>query len=261
MKILTRLLFITRGVRYALDGVIFARKSYSSDMEELKNKYLNSPMLIVGNGPSLNITPLDDFIGIRSIGMNKIDLLFDKVRWRPDLIVCTNNLVVQQHHEEMVKHGIPCLLSWKSRWFMPRWRRKEFTFFLNKNENKFSMEPNKGVGVSGTVTYTALQFAHYMGANPVILFGVDHSFQYEGAPNDIQKRTGSDSNHFDPNYFASGQYWGVPNLALSEYGYQQAKEAFEQGGRKVYDATVGGKLDIFEKISVEQALKLCDLGD
>lgn len=257
---LAKLLVVTKPIRYWLDAILYSKSVEASKLEDLRKIYSGKPMIIVGNGPSLNETPLDEFIGVPSIGMNKIDLLFERVKWRPNIIVCTNNLVVQQHHKKMIEHNIPCYLSWKSRWFVPRVLRSGFSFFLNKAEAKFSEDITKGVGVAGTVTYTALQFAYYMGASPIILFGVDHSFQYEGSPNDIQKRTGSDANHFDPNYFASGQYWGVPNLDLSEYGYKQAKEKFEGDGRKVYDATIGGKLDIFEKISPEKAMQLCGLG-
>ena len=71
------------------------------------------------------------------------------------------------------------------------------------------------------------------------------------------KREGKDINHFDADYFKEGQYWGLPSLELSELGYRYAKAAFEQDGRMIYDATVGGKLDIFPKISVEQAKQLC----
>ena len=256
---LRTLLIRTKPFRYWLDSIFYSNSGAKLKLDSLKERYANRPMLVVGNGPSLNRTPLDEFFGLPAIGMNKIDLLFDRVKWRPDIIVCTNNLVVKQHYRQMLAHGIPCYLSWKSRWFVPKNARSHFRFFLNKTESTFSKNIMEGVGVAGTVTYTALQFAYYVGANPVILFGVDHSFRYEGSPNEIQKRSGIDSNHFDPNYFASGQYWGLPNLRLSELGYQQAREIFENDGREIFDATVGGELRIFEKISLERAKDLCGL--
>jgi hypothetical protein len=228
------------------------------ELEKAKAQYAGKPMLIVGNGPSLNGTPLDGFANVNSIGMNKIDLIFDRVKWRPSFIVCTNNLVVKQHSQTMVQHGIPCYLSWKSRWFIPLSLRKNFTFFLNETDSDFRRSVVDGVGVSGTVTYTALQLAHHLGANPVVLVGVDHSFSTTGNANEIQKREGDDPNHFDPNYFADGQYWGVPNLPMSEVGYHNARREFEKDGRRVYDATVGGKLEVFDKISIEEALALCN---
>ena len=55
-------------------------------LKSYKNKYKGETILVVGNGPSLKITPLDKF-RITSLAMNKIDLLFDKTKWRPNFIV------------------------------------------------------------------------------------------------------------------------------------------------------------------------------
>ena len=120
----------------------------------------------------------------------------------------------------------------------------------------------EGVGSAGTVTYTALQFAYLTGADPIIIVGADHSFAgtKKGKENVIEKREGPDVNHFDPNYFAAGQHWGVPNLELSEYGYELARKAFEADGRRIYDATVGGALTIFEKIEMAEAIRMVRSG-
>ena len=69
-----------------------------------------------------------------------------------------------------------------------------------------------------------------------------------------------DQNHFDPNYFRKGQLWGIPNLEQSEFEYQLARDAFERDGREVLDATVGGKLDIFRKVSIH-LVKIHFIGD
>ncbi|MFK7840888.1 MAG: hypothetical protein AB8B54_01370, partial [Sphingorhabdus sp.] len=115
-----------------------------------------------------------------------------------------------------------------------------------------------GMGSGATVTYAALQLAYHMGANPVIIVGVDHSFDKSGSANIYEKRSGADNNHFDPNYFKDGSYWGVPNLDASEEVFLKSRIAFEQDGRKIYDATVDGKLQIFEKIAIDDAVALIE---
>jgi hypothetical protein len=250
-----KLLLVTRPIRYYFDKLTFRTTNNQKFLLEYKDRFHGKPLLIIGNGPSLNKTPLDEFLGTPSIGMNKIDLLFDKVQWRPEFIVCTNNLVVKQHQDNFVSGSIPVFVSWKSRWFVRKKNKNKLNYFLSSASREFSKDICESLGSAGTVTYAALQFAYYMGANPVILFGVDHSFTYSGSPNDIQKRVGNDQNHFDPNYFKEGGYWGLPNLELSELGYLDAKKSFEDDGRNIYDATIGGKLEIFEKITVEEALE------
>jgi len=256
---ITTLLSVTKPLRYKWHRFSYEKFADVSCLSELQNKYRNKPMLVVGNGPSLNQTPLDDFLEVASVGMNKIDLLFARVRWRPTLIVCVNGLVVKQHWRNFVRCEIPVFLSWKCRLLVKRRQRKSLYYFLSLPQHEFLHDLPKGVGSAGTVTCTALQFAYYMGANPVILFGVDHSFTIQGAPCQIVKRRGEDVNHFDPNYFKENTYWGLPNLELSEFGYEQAKKAFEKDGRNIYDATVNGKLDIFPKISVDEAEKYCGI--
>ena len=44
-----------------------------------------SRWFVLGNGPSLNDTPLDKLIGENTIGMNRIHLIYDKVKWRPTI--------------------------------------------------------------------------------------------------------------------------------------------------------------------------------
>jgi hypothetical protein len=251
-----KILHITKPLRFWYDKITYQRSSNFEEIKKLCGEVKGKPLLIVGNGPSLNNTPLNKFNNVFSIGMNKIDMFFTKTAWRPNLILITNNLVVKQHWKSLVKNGIPSYLSWKTRYFIPNKVQDKFYFFLSSPSEKFQPDVSKSVGMAGTVTYTALQFAYYLGANPVILVGVDHSFTYEGNPNDIQKRKGKDLNHFDPNYFAAGQYWGVPNLSLSEVGYRNAREAFEKDGRDIYDATVGGKLEVFKKISIDDAVSI-----
>ncbi|WP_269618880.1 6-hydroxymethylpterin diphosphokinase MptE-like protein [Zhongshania sp. BJYM1] len=247
------LIFATKPFRYAWDRFTYPASRMTPRIESWKDIYKGKPLLIVGNGPSLNQTPLDEFTGMPSIGMNKIDLMFSKTNWRPSLVVCLNNLVVQQNWKVFKSSAMPVFIGWKCRHFLPRNERSSFNYFLANSGNDFSHDIVNGLGSSATVTYIALQFAYYTGANPVVLFGVDHSFKTEGKPHDIQKRTSDDVNHFDPNYFAKGQFWGVPNLDQSEVEYSMAREVFERDGRKVLDATIGGKLEVFEKISIDDA--------
>lgn len=250
---------MTRPARYAFDSMAYRLTGDAGPLMALRDRHKGKPMLVVGNGPSLNQTPLDQFKGIPSIGMNKIDLIYPRTTWRPELVVCLNNLVAKQHQDVFAASDIPTFVAWKARWYLRAENRKRLHFFDTALSNAFSTDPVHRFGSSATVTYIALQMAYWMGANPVIIFGVDHSFKFSGPEATYQKREGPDTNHFDPNYFKSGTFWGTPDLDQSEKDYMLARQAFEAAGRKVYDATVGGKLDVFEKISVEQAVELCNV--
>lgn len=246
-----------RPLRYWLEGRLYRTTDHPDRLAALKDRFKNQAVLVVGNGPSLNRTPLDEFYGLPAIGMNKIDLLFARVRWRPNLVVCTNRHVMKQHQERFAGSEIPIYLAWQSRWFMHAKYRHCAAFFLDRADRTFSTDIARGVGISGTVTYTALQFAFFMGANPVILVGIDHSFAAAGPAHRLVTSRGDDPNHFDPNYFGAGSQWNLPDLVDSEQGYTIARQVFEAHDSRILDATVGGHLRIFPKIDIQEALKLC----
>ena len=86
-----------------------------------------------------------------------------------------------------------------------------------------------------------------MGFSQVYLIGVDHSFQTKGEPHKTVVSQGDDPDHFDQAYFGKGFRWQLPDLPRSERAYAMARRAFEADRRLIRDATVGGKLDIFER--------------
>lgn len=249
-----RLLHFSKSIRQYFDRWLFSYLNNSKGFELLKDKFYSKTVLIVGNGPSLNNTPLDKFANVPSIGMNKIDLLFPRTSWRPDLITVINGAVILQHKDVFKNSSIPIFMDMKG--FYLGVRGKLISHFVSHYSSDFSYNYNEGLGSGGTVTYSALQLAFLLGANKVVLFGVDHSFNQTG--NTYVKSEGDDLNHFDPNYFGKGSVWGLPDLDACEIVYKKAKYAFEKDGRKIYDATVEGKLNVFEKISIEEALELCN---
>ncbi len=260
MSIQSFLLQKSKAPRYAFHSMLYRAFHDNSALLHLKDRHRFRPLLVVGNGPSLNRTPLDDFSNVPAIGMNKIDLIFPRVQWRPELIVCVNNLVARQHQDFFVASKIPVFLAWKTRLMLRRHNRPKLNYFDLNASNEFSTDATSGFGSSATVTYIALQIAYWMGAEPVVLFGVDHSFKFSGPKATYEKRSGDDENHFDPNYFRSGSVWGTPDLDQSEKDYKIARDAFEADGRHVFDATIEGRLAVFEKITVEEARSITKVG-
>jgi len=94
-----------------------------------------------------------------------------------------------------------------------------------------------------------------MGFKRVFLVGVDHSFKQQGGSHEVQVYKGDDENHFHPDYF-KGQKWQLADVYGSEVSYHLANYHYLKDDRQIIDATVGGKLDVFPKISFEDALKM-----
>ncbi len=102
-----------------------------------------------------------------------------------------------------------------------------------------------------TVTFVALQLAFHFGFEQVALIGCDHNFQASGPANKVVDSDQTDPNHFAPNYFAGGMKWQLPDLLRSEVAYTMARDVFELDNRRVFNATEGGKLEVFPRIALK----------
>ena len=114
-------------------------------------------------------------------------------------------------------------------------------------DSYFSRDCSMNVYQGGTVTYVALQLAFHMGFSRGALVGCDHNFATKGPSNKTVVATGPDQSHFDPNYFADGIKWQLPDLFESEVSYKMARAMYEEYGRSLVNCTENGNLDIFER--------------
>lgn len=211
---------------------------------------------LVANGPSLNRMPPGWGGNLRRkcdlvMGMNKIYLGIERFNLTLDLYAAINPLVVQQSVAEIQElDGFKFVRAREAKLFPCGLKD---TFFLSSSSHvPFSKNLHKGVNEGWTVTYVSLQVLYVLGCVEVIIVGMDHSFDQKGDPNQLQNMTGRDPNHFDPNYFGGGQHWHLADLSRSEKHYRIARKTYEADGRRILDATPGGKCDIFEKVSFDQ---------
>ncbi len=220
----------------------------SRKLEQLINKHANQRCFIIGNGPSLRQTDLSKLRGEVTFGLNRIYLLFPDLGFSTTYLVSVNDLVLEQCSSEMQKLTLPKFLTWRARhWFPPdpniTYLDTDFT-----GVEDFSPALTGRIFEGFTVTYVALQLAYHLGFSEAILVGVDHNFVTQGTANQAVVSQGDDPNHFAPNYFGKGFKWQLPDLAGSERAYTLARDAYSKAGRRVLDATVGGKLTIFPKV-------------
>jgi hypothetical protein len=218
----------------------------------LKDIHKGQRAFIIGNGPSLKNTDLSNLENEITFGLNRIYLMFPELGFSTTYLVSINDLVIEQCAAEMLGVDIPKFLSWRSHRFfknLPTVQPSNHPTFLYTSYDlpRFSPDARGRIWEGATVTNVALQLAFHMGIQQVILIGVDHSFASKGPANTTVVSEGDDPNHFSPAYFGKGFRWQLPDLETSEIGYRMARQAYEGAGRQILDATIGGKLTIFEK--------------
>jgi FkbM family methyltransferase len=233
-------------------------ETHSKRLERFRNCHAGEDCFILGNGPSLLNTDLGALSLHYVFGLNKIHLLFSKMPLHIDYHVAINPHVIQQCRDVFGKQNYTSFLSYKPAKDTGL-EASDKCFFIHTGYGYgFSRDITELVHEGCTVTHVALQIACFMGFENIFLVGVDHRFKVEGNPNEAQKMGPVDVNHFDPNYFAN-QIWQLPDLKGSEFSYRQAHLAYQrsQPPRRIFDATIGGALEVFPKLSFEEAVARC----
>ncbi len=234
---------------HRLAGALSPRRAASvRALRGYRGRHRGSRCFIIGNGPSLNQIDLRMLRGEYTFGMNRIYLLFPELGFPTSYYVAINTLVIDQCAAEIEALDMPKFVTWRARRRLGADPRTVFLDTDYTGEATFSPDVSGRVFEGSTVTYVALQLAFHMGFDEAILIGVDHSFTTAGPANATVVSQGDDPNHFSAGYFGKGFRWQLPDLAASEAAYRLARQAYEGAGRRVLDATVGGKLTVFPKV-------------
>ena len=246
-ELTTRVRDIHHGAGYRLHPE--GRRS-ASIIESLRNTHVGERCFILGNGPSLVKLDLRRLRGERTFGLNRGYLLFDRIGFETTYHICINQLVASQFAPDLAALGSRKLFAWSTRRHFAG--HADIAFVRTMARAHFSTDPAKGMWEGSTVTYVALQLAFFIGFTEVILIGVDHNFATKGPANQTVTATTGDASHFDPSYFGPGVRWQLPDLERSEMAYVMARDHFDRAGRRVLDATLDGKLQVFEKAEYDE---------
>ncbi|MHB0976057.1 MAG: glycosyltransferase [Candidatus Aquicultorales bacterium] len=279
----------------SLPGYKAPLRKEGPDLSKFRDKHLGQRCFIMGNGPSLNqmdLTKLNDEIVFAS---NACYLLFDRVAWRPKYYASVDSRFIPDRAEEVLKmheENPQIALFMPSKLhihdgtgrvepitkYMPPGDNRYFFNHTNLLENNlpwsaFSIDINNHVVMPHTVTITLMQLAFYMGFKDIYLIGCDTSYKVpdsviqEGPVYDkygkllLTSTKDDDINHFDPSYFGAGKRWHNPKVGEMIRHYGWAKRVINACGGQVINATVGGDLEVFPRVSFdslfsEKVLKL-----
>lgn len=215
------------------------------------SRHAGQRCVLVANGPSLSYMNLDFLRKEIVIGVNKIFLGFKKFRFYPKYYVAVNQKIIEQSVAHIKAMNCVKFIGDRGANLVPE---NALTYHV-KTKNpavRFSHDLAQGLHEGWTVTYAALQIAYVLGFAEVVIIGMDHRYEYTGAPNQSCRFDGADPNHFSPDYFGHGQSWDNPDLVRSEESYRIARAEFEKDGRRIIDATLGGACNVFEKADYRQ---------
>ncbi len=207
---------------------------------------------IVGNGPSLRADDLDKIKNEICFASNRIYNVFDKTAWRPTYYCLSDQGVIKQSHKEIEEkvagNKFVCINEAEA---YPEIKGAQY---LNQiwedyypNEPKFSEDIAKCVYSGETVTYICIQIAAYMGLKEIYLIGIDHSYSVNRNPDGTITRSDNIKDHFSEN----DKVASMPQTQKMDLAYEAAKQYADANGIKIYNATRGGKLEVFERVDFD----------
>lgn len=242
---------------------IFGWNENEIKMKQIKNSHKNQIAFIIGNGPSLKSNDLDILKekGIYCFGTNRINLIFEKTKWRPNCYLALDRLIYRDHDPtipEMMKAQIDLYIfgeeayhglsnHYKCHDNVLYFKRKTNSYYLPVNE--FSPDALKYVVDGFTVTYAAMQIAYYMGFKEIYLLGVDCNYSKRFLKNGNIINKEEENTYFDKRYDTKGSNSGYIDGMLE--AYTTAKKFGDSNNFKIYNASRGGVLDVFERIDLD----------
>ena len=225
-----------------------------------------SRAFVVGNGPSLNFTDLEKLKGEVTYGLNRLHLLFACCAnlWRPTqlLLIDMSNIGEKMWYHDVLDHmidsGYDLVLIRKFEAQVEGYIKDPDNriSYIDTCEKHIEMDvthPDKPTAWHlpelckfGSSITTAMQMAALAGHDPIILIGTDLDFT-------VHIPDTPDPNHFNTEYVTYDRDM-VSEVAVARshathvYLHQMAKDWADESGRTILNATVGGELEVYERV-------------
>ncbi|RST72568.1 DUF115 domain-containing protein [Siminovitchia acidinfaciens] len=225
------------------------KKSRYEKLREIKNKHKGERCFIVATGPSLTIEDLEKLKNEITFSMNSICLAFDETDWRPTYFGIQGVYVFNKLQKYIEKLDVQCKFIGDT---IPKQKVYSDDYYVypinmlkhnmvhHRYKTKFSDDAFAVVYDGYSITYSLIQIAVYMGFNEIYLLGADCN--YSSNMNHHFK----EYDYVDPTFLLAG------DKMIS--AYKVAKKYADRNNIKIYNATRGGMLEVFERVDLDAVL-------
>lgn len=224
-------------------------------MKKIHNIYDKKRCFIIGNGPSLSVEDLESLKGEICFSSHRIYKIFNLTKWRPQFYCAQDYKLINQSYKDI--NNIDCDTKFICVLKNVKYKNLKKCYLVELNGEefypklpKFSDDISKCVYEGYTVTYALLQIAIYMGFKEIYLLGVDHSYSV-----DLDCEGKIVKNDIKDHFSAEDIITSIPQTYKSTLAYKAAKEYAEKNDIKIYNATRGGQLEIFERVNFNKIIK------
>ena len=238
----------------------FAITKYGRRISEFQNRFEGKRCFFIGNGPSLDAKDLTTLHEHNEIcfGFNRVYHIFDKTLWRPTFYISQDEKMLVGCAEVVDKLDLPVkFIPIQLKWYY-NIEIKDAFYFNMKAPKEESGEPvDFSINVADTIyqgttgMYTAAQFAAYMGFQKIYFIGVDHHFRISQNNKGEIVVDNTVKDYFSDKYNEDKNKLYIPNTEKSTLAYVAIKNQCEKRGIEVFNATRGGKLEVFPRVDFD----------
>ncbi len=232
-------------------GILLREIGISNRYKNIKqfcNIHKGKRCFIIATGPSLTISDLEKLDNEYTFGMNSIAMICDKTNWKPTYYGIQDEYVYRNIESSIKNCGFKNIFVGSNliKFFDIPQSFYVFPFNILKHKfpnaklfTKFSKDCSLTVYDGYSITYSLIQLAVYMGFTEIYLLGADCS--YNG-----KKQHFIEHGVIDKTADKAGD--------RMRFAYREAKKYADNNGIKIYNATRGGELEVFERVNLDDVL-------
>lgn len=235
----------------------------SKKLQSIRNSAVRNRCFIIGNGPSLTLNDLESIREEDCFACNRIYGLYDETVWRPKFYCVQDKRVLKQICNDLryaTGQSEKSFLPYNYRNCYPQEviEKEDVMLFYHPYVSVYSEDGNYSEGIipfSSDITrgiydglsviYGMIQIAVYMGYKEIYLVGMDHNYVMKDGKVDAERSYCKGIKPID----MANQY--PPELTLCENAFRTAKRYCEEHGIIIKNATRGGKLEVFERVCLD----------
>lgn len=250
-------------------------KIYADKIKRFYRKHEGKRCFVIGNGPSLKMADLEKLKEEFTFVSNSIYALYKYTVWRPtyycamDPVFC-KEMMSEKKDLQVLLQGCEAAFAtmlgesisfrddedMKKLYYMKFYHEKSL-----EQGMPFSEDCSKKVYGGHTIAYVMLQLAVYMGFETIYLLGMDCNYSVEQRQGNVITRKNicnhmkeieeEEKRFYKATYDRYGEIY-MAKVDLQLKNYETARKYADEHNIKIYNATRGGKLEVFPRVNFDE---------
>lgn len=227
-------------------------------LKRYKNIHKGERCFIIATGPSLRIEDVKLLKDEYTFSMNAFVKIIEEIGWAPTYYGIQDCFVYEKLKSDIMNTKFNDVFIGNSIGKkMPKPQNstdypiaycgREYGFDRKKYRTKFSDDIFSIVYDGYTITYSLIQIAAYMGFKEIYLLGCDCNYEVN-KPNHFVELEETERDKKLKSYLSKAK----DRMTVS---YIETKKYADRNGIKVFNATRGGMLEVFQRVNLEEVLK------